>query len=94
MNKSELAVVIATKLDNRYTKQEVAELLTVMIDSIKEAVSNQQKVALKGFLTFHPVKREAQKGIAFGVEWSKPKSLSLKVKISTAFKKLLATKEV
>ena len=94
MNKNELVTVVASKLNNVLSKQEIQSVINVMIEAIQESVVNNQKVSLKSFLTFEPVTRQAKQGMSFGHSWSKPELHSVKVKISSSFKKLLATKNL
>ena len=92
MNKTELVTVVASKLNNVLSKQEIQSVINAMIEAIQESIVNIQKVSLKSFLTFEPVIRPAKQGTSFGKSWSKPELHSVKVKISDSFKKLLASK--
>lgn len=92
MNKTELVTVVTSKLNNVLSKQEILSVINAMIEAIQESVVNNQKVSLKSFLTFEPIIRPAKQGTSFGKDWSIPKLHSVKVKISSSFKKLLALK--
>jgi len=92
MNKNELVTVVASKLNNVLSKQEILSVINTMIEAIQESVVNNQKVSLKSFLTFEPIIRPAKHGTSFGKDWSSPELHSVKVKISSSFKKLLALK--
>ena len=91
MNKTELATVVASKLNNVLSKQDVLNTINAMIEAIQESIANKQRVSLKSFLTFEPVTTKAKQGTSFGKSWSKPELHSVKVKISNSFKKLLAS---
>jgi DNA-binding protein HU-beta len=60
MNKGELIDAIAEKAS--VTKKEADLVLTAMIDSIMDAVADNQKVTLVGFGTFEPRDRQAREG--------------------------------
>jgi DNA-binding protein HU-beta len=60
MNKGELIDAIADKAS--VTKKEADLVLTAMIDSIMDAVADNQKVTLVGFGTFEPRDRQAREG--------------------------------
>ena len=92
MNKSELVTVVTSKLNNVLSTQEVLMVINMMVTSIEESIGNNQKVTLKSFVSFEPVMKKAKQGTTFGKAWSKPELLSVKVKISSRFKKLLASK--
>ena len=92
MNKNELATVVSARLNNTLSQKEVLGVINEMIQAIQEVVANNQKVSLKSFLTFEPIVKPARQGISFGKEWSIPELHSVKVKISSSFKKLLALK--
>jgi len=60
MNKGELIDAIAEKAS--VTKKEADLVLTAMIESIMDAVADNQKVTLVGFGTFEPRERQAREG--------------------------------
>jgi DNA-binding protein HU-beta len=60
MNKGELIDAIATKAD--VTKKEADAILTAVMDTIVDAVSEGDKVALVGFGSFEPRERQAREG--------------------------------
>jgi DNA-binding protein HU-beta len=60
MNKGELIDAIAEKAS--VTKKEADLVLTAMIESIMDAVADNQKVTLVGFGTFEPRDRQAREG--------------------------------
>lgn len=60
MNKSELVDKIAEKAG--VTKKQADAILTAILDSVMEAVSEQDKVTLVGFGSFEARKRQAREG--------------------------------
>jgi DNA-binding protein HU-beta len=60
MNKSELVDAIAAKAE--ITKKDADAVLSAVIDSIMEAVSEGEKVTLVGFGTFEARQRQAREG--------------------------------
>ena len=60
MNKSELVIALSEKTGA--SKKSAEETLNVLIDTIKEELSNGGKVQLVGFGTFETRKRAARKG--------------------------------
>jgi DNA-binding protein HU-beta len=60
MNKGELIDAIAAKAD--VTKKEADAIVTAMVETIVEAVSNGDKVTLVGFGSFEPRERQAREG--------------------------------
>jgi DNA-binding protein HU-beta len=60
MNKGELVDAIASKAD--VTKKEADAVLTAILDTILEAVSQGDKVTLVGFGTFEARERQAREG--------------------------------
>ncbi len=60
MNKEELVKDIAKK--TRMPQKQVAEVISLMIDSIEKSVSKGKKVTLVGFGTFEARKRAARTG--------------------------------
>jgi DNA-binding protein HU-beta len=60
MNKGELVDAIAQKAE--MTKKDADVLLSVLLDSIMEAVAGGDKVTLVGFGSFEPRQRAAREG--------------------------------
>jgi DNA-binding protein HU-beta len=60
MNKGELVDAIAQKAE--MTKKDADILLSVLLDSIMEAVAGGDKVTLVGFGSFEPRQRAAREG--------------------------------
>lgn len=60
MNKEELVKEIAKK--TRMPQKQVAEIISLMIDSIEKTVAKGKRVTLVGFGTFEPRKRAARTG--------------------------------
>ncbi|HSA06587.1 MAG TPA: HU family DNA-binding protein [Candidatus Gastranaerophilales bacterium] len=60
MNKEELVKEIAKK--TRMPQKQVAEIISLMIDSIEKTVSKGKRVTLVGFGTFEARKRAARTG--------------------------------
>jgi DNA-binding protein HU-beta len=60
VNKGELVDAIASKVS--VTKKEADAILTAMMDTIMESVSNDEKVTLVGFGTFEARQRQAREG--------------------------------
>jgi DNA-binding protein HU-beta len=60
MNKGELVDAIAQKAE--VTKKDADVLLSVLLDSIMEAVASGDKVTLVGFGSFEPRQRAAREG--------------------------------
>lgn len=60
MNKGELVDKIADKAG--VTKKQADVILTAILDSVMEAVSDEQKVTLVGFGSFEARKRQAREG--------------------------------
>ena len=60
MNKGELVDAIASKAE--VTKKDADVLLTVLLDTIMEAVAAGDKVTLVGFGSFEPRQRSAREG--------------------------------
>jgi DNA-binding protein HU-beta len=59
VNKSELAAAIAAKAS--ITKKDSEKILGATLETIAEALQNNDKVQLVGFGTFEPKKRPARK---------------------------------
>ena len=60
MNKEELVQEVARQTKN--PQSQVANVLTVLIETIEKSVAKGQKVTLVGFGTFEPRKRAARNG--------------------------------
>ena len=60
MNKNDLVTKVATKA--KLTKKDVENGLSVILDTIMDAVKKGDKVGLVGFGTFSQAKRAARKG--------------------------------
>lgn len=60
MNKEELVKEIAKK--TRMPQKQVAEIISLMIDSIEKSVAKGKRVTLVGFGTFEARKRAARTG--------------------------------
>ena len=90
MNKSEITTVVANKLKNQLSIKEVGSVVNIFIDTIKEALENNEKILFKGFLSFDTKLVKDKNGNSFGKDWSIPSKYVPKVKFSTAFKKMLA----
>lgn len=60
MNKGELIDAVAEQAS--VTKKEADAVISAMIDTIMEAVANNDKVTLVGFGTFEPRQRQAREG--------------------------------
>ena len=60
MNKEELVQEVAKKA--KTTQKEVAEILTVLMETIEKTVSKGKKVTLVGFGTFEAKKRAERTG--------------------------------
>ena len=60
MNKEELVKEVAKK--TRMPQKQVAEIISLMIDSIEKSVSKGKRVTLVGFGTFEARKRAARTG--------------------------------
>lgn len=70
---------------------DVDNVLKYVQEIIMERVSEGDKVVIPGFLTFAPLEKKEQRGIAFPntdkqVEWVKPAHTTITAKLSTAFK--------
>jgi len=90
MNKSDLTTVVANKLQNKLSKNEVAKIVNIFIETIKEVLENHEKVSLKGFLSFDTKLVQEKTGNSFGKNWTIASRYVPKVKFSTSFKKVLA----
>jgi len=90
MNKSEIITVVTNKLNNQLTKQDVASVVNMLIDTIKEALQHNKKVSFKGFLLFETKLVQGKKGHSFGQDWTITSKYVPKVKFSSSFKKVLA----
>ena len=90
MNKNEVITVVANKLKNQLSKKEVGSVVNIFIDTIKEALENNEKISFKGFLSFETKLIKGKNGHSFGTNWSIPTKYVPKVKFSTTFKKMLA----
>lgn len=88
MNRTELIKEIATRTEK--TQKDVATFVDTFQDIIKEAVIEDGKVSLAGFLTFSKKHVEAKSGVTRlgGVEktWSTPEKDEISVKISKSYK--------
>ena len=60
MNKAELVKVISDKTG--VTKKDAGNILNAVIESIKDALSNGEKVTLVGFGTFQVIEKKSRKG--------------------------------
>ena len=60
MNKEELVQEVSKKA--KVTQKEVAEILSVFVDTVEKTVSKGKKVTLVGFGTFEARKRAARTG--------------------------------
>ena len=88
MNKTELVREIANK--TQMTQKDVAAVIDVLPEVIKEAVIGGEKVAIAGFLTFDKKHVQAKSGVSRigGVEkpWTTPEKDEVKVTLSKAYK--------
>ncbi len=87
MNKGEITTVVANKLQNNLSKNEVESVIDIFIETIKEALQNKEKVILKGFISFRTQLVSAKSGKSFGKEWSIGSKHVPKVSFSPSFKK-------
>ena len=90
MNKSEIITVVENKLKNQLSRKEVGSVVNIFIDTIKEALENNEKISFKGFLLFETKLVKEKSGHSFGKDWLIPSKYVPKVKFSTSFKKMLA----
>lgn len=61
MNKNEMITAVAEKIEGA-TKKDIAVVVDVALDTIKETVANGDKVAIAGFGSFEPVVRPERTG--------------------------------
>ena len=61
MNKTELVANVADKAG--MTKKDAEKALNAVVESVKEAVANKEKVQIIGFGTFEAKVRNARKGL-------------------------------
>lgn len=90
MNKGEITTVVANKLQNKLSKKEVESVVNAFINTMKEALENNEKIAFKGFLTLTTKLVERKSGHSFGQDWSIDSKYVPKVRFSLPFKKMLA----
>lgn len=91
MNKTEITTIVANKLANKVNKKEVASVINTFLDTLQEALTNNEKISFKSFLTFETRFVKAKSGNSFSKEWSVPARYVPKVKFSSSFKKKIAT---
>lgn len=88
MTKQNLVKEIANRVE--LSQKDVAKVIDVLPEIIKETVMNGDKVALTGFLTFDKKHVDAKSGVTKlgGVEkpWSTPAKDEISVKISKSYK--------
>lgn len=90
MTKQNLVKEIANRAE--LTQKDVAKVIDVLPEIIKETVMNGDKIALTGFITFDKKHIEAKSGVSKlgGVEkaWSTPERDEISVKLSKTYKTL------
>ena len=88
MNKTELIKEIANQ--TTLTQKDITTVLDAFQSVVKDTVTNGDKVALTGFLTFDKKHVDAKSGVTKlgGVEkpWSTPAKDEISVKISKSYK--------
>lgn len=89
MNKQHLVKILAEK--TTLTQKDVASVIDILPEVIKEAVASEDKVSLAGFISFEKVDIPEKTGIVqFGEKkgstWTSPSHSELKVKLSKSYK--------
>ena len=88
MNKTQLVKELAERTS--LTQKDISTVLDTFQEVVKDAVVNDDKVSLTGFLTFDKKHVDAKSGVTKlgGVEkpWSTPAKDEISVKISKSYK--------
>ena len=88
MTKKELAIAIAEKADISQAK--AAEMIDVVIDTIRESLEAGSEVTIRGFGAFKPVKSAPRSGRNLRTK----ERVVIPAKVRTKFKSYMPEKEV
>lgn len=91
MNKNEITTVISSKLRNNLSRKEVESVVNTFIDTLQEALLNNEKISFKGFLTLNTRLAKEKSGHSFGKDWTIGSRYVAKAKFSPSFKKMMIT---
>lgn len=94
MNKNEIGIIIANKLENKISKKDIATVINAFIDTVKETLVKGDKITLEGFISLNTMIIDERKGLCFGKDWATPKKYIPTVKYSKALKDLIASKKI
>lgn len=83
MNKTELKKLIAER--NEITQVEAEKYINAFIDGVGEALRQDNKVQIQGFMNFEIKDTKPSSGVINGIEWEKPAGKKVSTKISKAF---------
>lgn len=83
MTKQDLKKLISEQ--NEITQKDAERAIDLVIEGIKEALKQDDKVAIQGFLTFEIKDTKASSGVINGIEWEKPAGQKVAVKVSKIF---------
>lgn len=94
MNKNEIGIIIANKLDNEISKKDIATVINAFIDTVKETLVKGDKITIEGFISFSTMIIDEKSGTCFGKDWKTPKKFIPTVKYSNSFKKQIANNKI
>lgn len=83
MNKPELKKLIAER--NEISQVDAEKYINAFIDGVGEALKQDNKVAIQGFMNFEIKDTKPSSGVINGIEWEKPAGKKVSTKISKAF---------
>ena len=94
MNRNEIGILVANKLENEITKKDIATVINAFIDIVKETLVKGDKITLEGFISLNTMVIEKKEGCCFGKDWTTPKKYIPTAKYSNSFKRLIANKKI